>query len=65
MTELDRKAALVEKLNKYLDGDAHSLPDLSYRFTLVDFKENQLNLFTDRCLNQKVDYVDLLHSTKL
>ena len=31
MSEVDRKTALIENLIKHLDGDVHSLPELSYR----------------------------------
>ena len=31
MGETDLKAALIEKLNKHLDDEIHSVPELSYR----------------------------------
>ena len=34
LVQLDRKAALIENLNKHLDRDVHSLPELSYRLNI-------------------------------
>ena len=34
MGETDLKAALIENLNKHLDDEIHSVPELSYRFLL-------------------------------
>ena len=31
MGEIDLKAALIENLNKHIDGSTHSVPELSYR----------------------------------
>ena len=31
MEEADVKATLIQSLNMYLDGDTHSMPELSYR----------------------------------
>ena len=38
MAEMDRKSALIENLNKHLNGEIHSVPELSYR------KENLFSL---------------------
>ena len=55
MAEMDRKSALIENLNKHLNGEIHSVPELSYR------KENLFSLYMIEChcLSENTDCDDI------
>ena len=40
MIEADLKAALIANLNEHLDSEAHSMPELSYRYYLLTFQRS-------------------------
>ena len=45
MAEVDLKAALIENLNKNLDQEIHSVPELSFRLVMFEFNRKMRDPF--------------------
>ena len=54
MGETDLKAALIMHLNKHLDSEIHSIPELSYRLFISIFSTKIQYIFVEKSLIKKV-----------